>query len=76
MCGALNLKRGAYYSWTKRVKSARKREDDILAIEIKRVHKESGGTYGIRRIKAQLDKDGIRQEGWRLLDICKIYLCI
>jgi len=52
MCGALNLKRGAYYSWTKRVKSARKREDDILAIEIKRVHKESGGTYGIRRIKA------------------------
>jgi putative transposase len=59
MCKALNIKRGAYYSWTKREKSTRKREDDILAIEIKRVHKESGGTYGIRRIKAQLDKDGI-----------------
>jgi len=38
MCKALNLKRGAYYSWTQRKKSARKREDDILAVEIKRIH--------------------------------------
>lgn len=60
MCKALNLKRGAYYSWTKREQSNRKREDDILSIEIKRVHQESGCTYGVRRIKAQLDKDGIR----------------
>lgn len=60
MCKALNLKRGAYYSWTKREQSNRKREDDILSIEIKRVHKESGCIYGVRRIKAQLDKEGIR----------------
>jgi hypothetical protein len=40
---ALNLKIWAYYSWNKREKLARKREDDILSIEIKRVHKESGG---------------------------------
>jgi putative transposase len=31
----------------------------LLAIELKRVHKKSGGTYGGRRITAQLKRDGI-----------------
>lgn len=58
MCKALKVTRGAYYSWIKREPSKRKRKDDIFSLEIKRIHRESGNTYGIRRIKAQLDKDG------------------
>lgn len=58
MCRVLKVTRGAYYSWIKRIPSKRKKEDDILSLEIKRIHRESGNTYGIRRIKAQLNKDG------------------
>lgn len=59
MCNVLNIKRGSYYAWLKRPETGRKKEDDILTIEIKRIHKESDGTYGSRRITAQLKKEGI-----------------
>lgn len=59
MCEVLNIKRSSYYGWLKRPESKRKREDDILAIEIKRINQESGRTYGSRRISAQLKKEGV-----------------
>jgi putative transposase len=59
MCNILDIKRGSYYAWLKRPEAERKKEDDILTIEIKRVHKESDCTYGSRRVTAQLKKEGI-----------------
>lgn len=55
----LEIKRSSYYSWLKRPESKRQKDDSALVEEIKRVHKESYGTYGARRIKEQLNKDGI-----------------
>jgi putative transposase len=59
MCKVLDIKRGFYYAWLKRPDTKRKREDSILTIEIKRVHKEFDKTYGARRVTAQLKKEGI-----------------
>ena len=60
MCNILGIKRSSYYAWLKRPPSERQLNDENLVKEIKRVHKESYGTYGARRIKAQLDSDGIK----------------
>lgn len=59
MCNVLDIKRSSYYAWLKRPPSERKVNDEKLVLEIKRVHKESYGTYGARRIKAQLKYNGI-----------------
>lgn len=59
MCQVLDIKRGSYYAWLKRPEPNRKKEDDILLIEIKKAHRESDGTYGARRITAQLNKEGV-----------------
>lgn len=55
----LEITRSSYYSWLKRPVAKRKKDDSLLVAEIKRVHKDSYGTYGTRRIKEQLKKDGI-----------------
>lgn len=60
MCQVFKVSRSAYYDWLKRPESNRKKDDNKILIEIKRVHKESYETYGIRRVKAQLEKDGIK----------------
>lgn len=59
MCEILDIKRSSYYAWLKRPESERKTKDSLLSIEIKRVHRESDNTYGVRRVTAQLKKEGI-----------------
>ncbi len=59
MCEVLDIKRSSYYAWLKRPIAKRKKDNALLAIEIKRVHKQSSETYGARRITAQLKKDGV-----------------
>jgi len=59
MCEVLKIKRSSYYDWLKRPESNRKKDDKKLLKEIQRIHKKSYETYGIRRTKAQLNKEGI-----------------
>ncbi|GAB6171379.1 hypothetical protein JCM15765_08570 [Paradesulfitobacterium aromaticivorans] len=59
MCQVFNIKRSSYYDWLNRPESKHKKNDTKLIKEIRRIHQESYETYGIRRIKAQLDKDGL-----------------
>jgi putative transposase len=58
MCKVLDIKRSSYYAWLKRKPSKRSKNDVELVSEIKRIHKESYNTYGVRRIKAKLDSEG------------------
>lgn len=58
MCKVFNITRSAYYAWLKRSLSERKKEDEKLVLEIKRIHKQSYCTYGARRIKEQLNNEG------------------
>ena len=59
MCQVLEVSRSSYYGWLKRPVSIRQKEDKILIEKMQRIHKESYKTYGIRRIKAKLNKEGI-----------------
>lgn len=60
MCKVLKVSRSSYYDWLNRPESSRKQDDKKLLIDIRRIHKDSYETYGIRRVKAQLNRDGIR----------------
>ena len=49
----------AFYAWEVRGPSARKAEDEKLAVQIAAIHKASGDTYGSPRIHNELEADGV-----------------
>ncbi len=60
ICKTLQLSRSGYYAWLKRPESERKKDNDALVIEMKQIHEESRGTYGLPRIRAKLQSMGRR----------------
>jgi putative transposase len=59
MCQVLEVSRSSYYDWLRRPASRHQKEDSVLLEKMRRIHKESYKTYGIRRIKAKLNKESI-----------------
>jgi putative transposase len=57
-CRALRVSRSGYYAWIKRPESERKKQNDILTSEMKKIHEESRRTYGLPRIKEKLKSLG------------------
>ena len=60
MCRVLEVSRSGYYAWSSRPPSERAAANAALIGEIRRVHAESDGTYGSRRVHAELRRDGRR----------------
>jgi putative transposase len=60
MCQLLQVSRSGYYTWQKRLKSPRSRENENLKAKILDIFKASHGTYGSPRIHAELDSEGMR----------------
>ncbi len=60
MCWVLEVSRSGYYAWSSRPPSERAVANAALIGEIRRVHAESDGTYGSRRVHAELRRDGHR----------------
>ena len=58
MCRVLGVSRSGYYAWAGWLPSPRAVENVALMTEIRRVHAESDGTYGSRRVHAQLRQEG------------------
>jgi putative transposase len=58
MCRVLEVSRSGYYAWSSRLPSERAKANAALIDEIRRVHAESDGTYGSRRVHAQLRREG------------------
>ncbi|WP_079168204.1 IS3 family transposase [Streptomyces colonosanans] len=56
----LDLSVSAYNARRRRPKSARHRRDEQLIEHIRRLHAESGETYGAWRIHRQLRREGVR----------------
>jgi putative transposase len=52
----LGVSTSGYYHWRRRARdpSARRRVDQRLLAQIRRIHRESGGAYGAPRIHAEL----------------------
>jgi transposase InsO family protein len=56
ICRVLRVSRSGYYRWLAGAKARRERQatDDALLVEIREIHTEHKGTYGVRRIHAEL----------------------
>jgi putative transposase len=58
MCQILNVSRSAYYEWTKSLPSSRRLDNKILTEKIKIIFTKNHGSYGTRRIKRALAREG------------------
>ena len=65
-CELLKVSRSAYYAARGDEPSGREREDAELAAQIKTVHRESKGRYGVPRVHAQLRAEGKRHSRKRV----------
>lgn len=60
MCWVLKVSRSGYYAARVRPPSHREQEDAELTGQIRRIHRDSRGTYGAPRIYARLQAEGVR----------------
>lgn len=58
MCRVNGVSPAGYYAWKRRPVSARALEDQRLADQIERVHRDSRQTYGSPRVHAALQREG------------------
>ena len=59
MCQVSGVSRSGYYNWVQHEPSDRKQSDERLKLEIKVAHIRTRGTYGTRRLQAELADNGI-----------------
>jgi putative transposase len=59
ICRVLPIAPSTYYDARRRPRSARRRRDQELKAEIRRVHAEHFGVYGVRKVWRQLHREGI-----------------
>jgi putative transposase len=48
-----------YYEHVRRTRTLREQRDEVLKVEIARVHRENFGVYGARKVWLQLNREGI-----------------
>lgn len=66
MCQVLEVSRSAFYDWLNRPTSHRQEQDKELLKHIRKIFDESDATYGHRRIKGTLKKQGIKASNNRI----------
>lgn len=59
MCRLLGVSTSGYYAWRKRGPSRRAQQDAVLLERIQAIHTWSRGTYGVPRIHAELQSEGV-----------------
>lgn len=59
MCRVLDVSRSCYYYWRSHQSSFSSQKNVPLAATIREIHRHSKGTYGVRRVTAQLRRQGI-----------------
>ncbi len=60
ICGVLQFAPRTYYAAKARPRSARALRDAELKPEIARVHRDNFGVYGVDKVWAQLNREGVR----------------
>lgn len=60
MCRVLEVSPSGYYAWCQRPPSKGTRQDAKLCIQIEAIHRKSRGSYGVPRIHAELQENGVR----------------
>ncbi len=59
MCKTLGISKSGYYAWRTRPVSQREQENQVLALHIKAIHRETDGTYGTPRLWEELSEAGV-----------------
>jgi len=75
LCQVLDVNRSSYYKWLSgaETRAVRRREDQVLAEEIRHIHARSGGTYGSPRVAAELREAGTRVNHKRVARVMRTY---
>lgn len=60
MCDTLGVSKSGYYEWRNRPDSPTSKRRDDLKVMIRTIFDDSRGTYGYRRVHAQLERWGVR----------------
>jgi putative transposase len=60
MCRVLEVSPSGYYEWRDRKPSRCAMENAVLVEQIRQIHDESDGTYGMPRVRAELVDRGAR----------------
>ncbi len=71
MCRLYGVTRAGYYAWRVRGRSARERENERLARQIRVVHEGSRGTYGSPRVYRALKRRGCRASENRIARVMR-----
>lgn len=69
MCNALEISRSGYYNWSKRGLSNRARENHLLQQKVLSVFNSNRKVYGFRRIKKELERQGVNYSHKRIRKI-------
>jgi len=59
MCRVLEVSTSGYYAWQSRSPSRRSVDDAVLQAKIEAIHRRSRATYGVPRVHAELQAEGI-----------------
>jgi transposase InsO family protein len=59
LCSVLGVSRSGFYKWCHKVREIRNKTSNKLSLLVRQVHRESGGTYGTRRMAKALHAHGI-----------------
>ena len=58
MCRVLKVSASGYYAWRDRAPSLRRIANAVLMERIREIHRESGESYGMPRVRAELLEQG------------------
>lgn len=58
MCRVLKVSAAGYYGWRNRAPSRRRLANAVLTERIREIHRESGASYGMPRVRAELIEQG------------------
>ena len=58
LCRVLRVSASGFYAWQQRGPSPRSVANAVLTERIRRIHRESGGSYGRPRVRAELREQG------------------
>jgi len=75
LCQVLDVNRSSYYKWLDGADArvVRRREDQVLAEQIRRIHTDSGGAYGSPRVTAELRETGVRVNHKRVARVMRTH---
>jgi putative transposase len=71
MCKIMQISRSSYYEWLQKPKCARAKKDEELLCKINTVFQEGRCTYGARRIKRRLARQGAVISRRRIIRLMK-----